>query len=101
MVSLRGREAAMSAALGGGGTAVGGTAVGGTTTGAGVGVAAGPQALNTILRAATIVKRIVIRFIFFILLLEYRLDRTNGLKVYVYFTKSPPSRKASGKLLFL
>jgi hypothetical protein len=69
-VSLRGRVAAISAGDAVGGTAVAGTTVGGTVVaGAAVGVAL-PHALSSILRAAKTDKRIVVRFIFFILLNE-------------------------------
>jgi hypothetical protein len=69
MVSLRGREAAMSAALGGGGggTAVGGFAVGGFATVVGV---PPPQAESSMLIARTTDKTKEMRFIFILLMGE-------------------------------
>jgi hypothetical protein len=84
--------------VGTGGTAVGGTAVvpGIAVAGATV-VGAGPQELSSMLKAATIVKRNVMRFIFFILLLEYGMDRISGSNVYSFFYIPPPSKKRVGK----
>jgi len=92
MVSLRGREAAISAALGVGGTAVGGTAVGcvtGAVVGAGVGVPQAARTIEAMINADTTRNSFFMVIFLLLRLVEIKIlsDTFSG---YFYFRSGPP-----------